>query len=48
MNRDKTLKVFYHERPVGILAETRNKQIAFEYDDSWAEVSMKYMKHASS
>lgn len=37
MSRDNIVRVFYHDRLVGTLAETADKRIAFEYDDSWIE-----------
>ena len=37
MSRDKILKVYYRDTAVGTLAETSDKRIAFEYDDSWIE-----------
>ena len=35
MKTNKSLQVYYKERLVGILALTKEMQIAFEYDDSW-------------
>ena len=35
MIRGKKLEVYYHEKPVGYLAETPDKLIAFQYSDSW-------------
>lgn len=35
MQTNKTLEVYYHGRRVGILAETPDKRIAFQYDGEW-------------
>lgn len=37
MKTNKTLNVLYKDRPVGILACSKENKIAFEYDDTWLE-----------
>ena len=37
MSRDKMLKVYYNDKVIGTLAETSDKRVAFEYDDSWLD-----------
>lgn len=37
MSSVKKAEVFYRERKVGTLAETRDRRIAFEYDGKWLE-----------
>lgn len=40
MKTNKSLKVRYHDRLVGILALTRENRIAFEYADEWLELEV--------
>ncbi|MBQ1457450.1 MAG: type II toxin-antitoxin system HipA family toxin [Butyrivibrio sp.] len=35
MQASKTLDVYYHDKLVGVLAETPDKSIAFQYDSKW-------------
>lgn len=35
MTENRTLEVYYHEKKVGTLAETRDKRVAFQYSDDW-------------
>ena len=35
MQVSKTLDVYYHDQIVGTLAETPDKRIAFQYNDTW-------------
>lgn len=35
MNRIHKLDVFYHKRKVGTLATTKDRRIAFSYDEEW-------------
>ena len=35
MKTNKAIEVFYHDKHVGTLAETRDKKVAFQYSDSW-------------
>ena len=35
MTRDRMLEVFYHNRNVGVLAETPDKRVAFQYSTDW-------------
>ena len=35
MQANKTLDVYYHDMLVGVLAETPDKRVAFQYDSKW-------------
>lgn len=37
MKQDNALRVYYDEKPVGTLAMTASRQVAFQYNDEWLE-----------